>query len=145
LRATQSKKLAYCHVVGLGLGVWQIHKQQDDITIKVYISLLEKLNLPNIDTLYFGWFTKPDWLTQTVVNGTKLEFGKREPADPLHNKKLLLVVNYAWDGNSYPGNEYWMGYLRASGDPAAACCSTISYTQNPDVNKLLVGENTRTV
>ena len=49
----------------------------------------------------------------------------------------LLVACYAWDGNAFPGNEFWRGSLNTSGDPAAACCSTIGELQNPYVNPFL--------
>merc|ERR1712150_294596 len=50
--------------------------------------------------------------------------------------KWVIVAMYAWDGNAYPGNEWWLGPAAwaQSGDPAAACCSAITILQNPNLN-----------
>merc|ERR1712083_566924 len=71
--------------------------------------------------------------------------GRRAPADPLESpfSQCLPVSMYAWDSNSFPGNEYYHGMLSASGDPAAASCSTISFVQNSEINKEFInGANT---
>lgn len=74
-----------------------------------------------------------NWPNQ--VNNVNIHFGKREPAEPLNDDKLL-VANWAWDANSYVGNEYWDGFLSTSGDPAAASCSFIAYFGNPELCKI---------
>lgn len=43
----------------------------------------------------------------------------------LREDDRLLVACYAWDGNAFPGNEFWLGSLSGSGDPASVCCSTV--------------------
>ena len=75
----------------------------------------------------------------------RINFSRRDPFSPLAgaDQDKLVVAMFAWDGNSYVGNEYWQGLLSASGDPAAACCSNIPELLNPDINPAVRGENTR--
>jgi len=148
-RAHLEHKPAYIHAVGLGLGVWQISNEQALWMLEVYAEVIKKNNLAGVSDIDFSWF--PDsalWCGQNREEGVALtitdvsnhhtiniHFSKRDPAEKLKDDKKLLVAMYAWDGNSFPGNEYWRGMLHASGDPAAACCSTIAELQNPYVNK----------
>uniref|UniRef100_A0A6B2L4W1 Uncharacterized protein n=1 Tax=Arcella intermedia TaxID=1963864 RepID=A0A6B2L4W1_9EUKA len=140
-RAQEQNKKAYLHVVGLGLGVWQIVPEQATWMLETYKELLmnHQDKLTHIHTVDFSWFPDNARSQVGIEHSVKnVVFSKRNPAEPLKDKNLLLVAMYAWDGNAFPGNEYWRGMLQASGDPAAACCSTISELQNPYINEEFV-------
>lgn len=141
-RAAEKGTTAFCHVVGLGIGVWSLATQEQAcVIVQTYIDAIASIALPKVSDLCFSWFPhlKAEWLhscTPFAGNSVTLTVSKRDPAEKLtgdHAGKLL-VAQYAWDANAYPGNEYWLGLLAASGDPAAACCSTIPELQNPQVN-----------
>jgi hypothetical protein len=144
-RAKTTGKNAYCQIVGLGLGVWQVTDKQVLWFVEVVHEVLEENTFAHISDIDFSYFPgKPDHpgkLFESNGNKIKIIFSKRNPADLFtgEDRGKLLVAMYAWDGNSFPGNEYWIKSLSASGDPAAACCSTIPELQNPYVNTALLG------
>jgi len=152
-RGKISNKKAYCHVVGLGTGVWALDKNaQEQLMLEVYEKLLNTYHFSYIADINFSWFEKPISHNTTLYDGAlitqannkiKIHFSKRDPAEKLiaEDENKLLVAMYAWDGNAYPGNEYWMQNLSGSGDPAAACCSTIQELQNPLINDNVSGKN----
>ena len=141
-REHPDKASAYVHVVGLGLGVWQVAPCQTELLVEAYAAVLRAVPLPFISHLDFSWIhaTHCDGVSHDAIfthtaagNPICIHFSRRNPAECVA-PQYLLVAQYAWDSNAYPGNEYWVGMKSASGDPAAACCSTISELQNPCIN-----------
>lgn len=152
-RAQEQHKKAYVHVVGLGLGVWEKVSSQGRLLVEVYADILNKHALRAIADINFSYFPDDVISCGGITNGQTFSaggnniviyFSKRNPAALLtgNDKGKLLVASYAWDSNSYPGNEYWLGYIGASGDPAAASCSTIPELQNPQINTNINGDRT---
>jgi len=150
-RGLQEDREVYCHVVGLGLGVWQISSEQNKLFLRAWINALEQLRLERVKNVNFSYIS-PHCEAGELEDGQRfpatevlINFSRRSPFDLLtgEDQGKLVVAMFAWDGNSYVGNEYWDGLLSASGDPAAACCSNIPELLNPEVNSKVRGDNLR--
>lgn len=148
-RGLTAKKPVYAHIVGLGLGLWELDPAQGQLLVDAAGKALQSLQTSCIATVNFSWFGEVTHCLG-VPSGQSLDcgkdaveilFSKRDPAAKLQGKDAdsLLVAMYAWDSNAYPGNEFWLGSLTASGDAAAASCSLIAYSQNPDLNERVSG------
>lgn len=146
-RAFDKSTSAYVHMVGLGLGVWALDDAlQGALLVQAVAQILESQALPNVSDIDFSWL--PANCTQcggagngvafrhANGNDVTMHFSKRDPAAILdgQNEGKLLVAAFAWDGNSFPGNEYWLRSLTASGDPAAMACSFVAELGNPLIN-----------
>lgn len=177
-RAKREEKKAFCHLVGLGAGVWAFDNSPQgkdwhfDQMVEILGEIVKSTSLPNIGVIYFqrhgGWTKKRNChydLKDKSGQPIKVRLGEREPSAKMTGKyyatgntkesatiydeeypaeDYLLSACFAWDMASFAGNEYYRDALTASGDPAAAASSTITYVQNPEINTENVkGKNAR--
>jgi hypothetical protein len=145
-RAAEAGQKAWAYVVGLGLGVWQHTSDQRDWYVSAWGEAIDALDLAHVGTVEFAYIIGVSAQVQKEVSDTaarkdiRVVFSRRDPAEKLQGGGgELLVLSYAWDGNAFPGNEYWLGSLDGSGDPAAACMSTVAELHNPLVNPEFTG------
>lgn len=96
-RAKAAGKMAYIHVVGIGLGVWKVAEHQDKVFLETFNQRLKHLlpKLNNIGVVHFSWFVLKQW--QDLKNGVKIPsethplggimvyISKRNPGDKLVN------------------------------------------------------------
>jgi hypothetical protein len=133
---------AHLRVKGLGLGVWQLDPVQEEIMVAVYAKLFRSKMLPGISVLEFAYFPTVQNLDGVedkscfpAAGGHSVEirFTKCGFAEPVAEDRLLVAM-YAWDGNAFPGNEWWSGRLGSTDDSASASCSLITSLQHPVIN-----------
>ena len=149
-RAKLASKRAYVHVVGLGLGVWKVFRDQNELFVRVFADILASTSFEFIADVDFSYLSGVGSCGGAedgqIFPGTdiKIHFSRRDPFAKLEGEDAsgkLVVASWAYDGNSFIGNEYWDRALTASGDPAAACCSQIPEILNPCINRMISGEN----
>ena len=93
-RGVEHDQSVYCHVVGLGLGVWQLHgyPQQTGHFLHAFLEclndLLDNKQLETISDIDFSWIkapTKIDFKNERV----NIHFSKRDPFEKLQQKVSL--------------------------------------------------------
>ena len=123
------------HFVGLGTGVWAIAPDTQNIIIREVINDICKSDIKNINLIRLAWMGDVGTTYDNIAEGgnkiTMLCTGmETEPAQPMpEDMERLLIIQFAWDSGSFPGNEYYFfkhnigdnssKWRSSSGDPAA--------------------------
>ena len=110
-RGKEEDRDIYCHVVGLGLGVWQITSIQNKYFLLAWARALGELSLKRVKTVNFSWIAAcsevPELEDKKHFKGVKILFSRRNPFDLLPKSEMdrtpLVVAMFAWDGNSFVG------------------------------------------
>ncbi|XP_045506819.1 uncharacterized protein LOC123702995 isoform X1 [Colias croceus] len=164
----------FLNVVGCGLGVWKMSPHQTDVYVLTFLerirAFLKKDLLNHVSDVNFSYIKPSKPIVDLFSNksasgasptekriffeskrhpqgGINVQIEQREPSSKLTGEHAgkLLVMTYPWDGNAHPGNEFWLGSLSGSGDPAAACSTQVSELHNAHINPAISGANTRVV
>jgi len=104
------------------------------VDLSYYYGLDTKLELVNEKyNIITSKFEKAESiaLREKKIKESKLQIRTSKPTE-----KSILITSYAWDSNSFPGNEYWLRDFTSSDDPVTAFSSTIQEMQNPYVNTI---------
>ena len=88
-RACREGKMAFVHVVGLGLGVWQISPKQKPIFASIFLDALVDLKPDHVSDLALSWVFEPilvngnwelpkefDWRNKRAIDGRKVKLFK---------------------------------------------------------------------
>lgn len=124
---------------------WTIDSHQSLWLLQSFKDVLTTLRFPGVRVVDFARFNdvffKQVFGQDGILNSThgsvvEVRHSSREPGARLSGKYkgLRTVYTFAGDSNGYPGNEYWLGELGSSADPAAAASSLIPWLQNPSIN-----------
>ena len=160
-RAEEQGTTAFVRMFGLGTGLWGVNrKEQEKLILDVCHRIIRNKNLNSVSDLelsYFTGLTTPEEKRVGVAsngehlivlnngNDITIHFSSNSPAKALlgDNAEKLLVTNYAWNDNAYPGNSYWGGNEFSNSDSAMGRCSGVTELQNPIINPYVRSANLR--
>jgi hypothetical protein len=168
-RCNEDKKIngARCYVTGLGLGAWIYNNNtiQETKYYKVIKDILDNNTFQNIKEIVLN-VTNIEYFKNAFPDSEINEIDDDTQDGSLYKYKdisirvkdisikLVSYINpskqweddlhlfemYAWDSNSYPGNEYYLDMKKASGDPAAICSCDAVYYHNAYANPNIQGQ-----
>ena len=130
-------------LTGLGLGFWSgysyIPHQLSIFALRMCLTRLQNTihKITTIQIEYWWNDDKPEnmkILSELETDSIQIQLTM---SGMFHHTRLadeLLIVNFAWDGMSYPGNEYYAGEFELSGDTDAAFNSSLGVLGNPKIN-----------
>jgi hypothetical protein len=97
----------------------------------------------NVDISNINKITTVENTWQITLNNNKYKFqaGKINPVVQNPGANLVNFVSYAWDSNSYPGNEFYNKSLNGSMDPATMCSCDALYYHNILANPNITQKN----
>ena len=126
---------SFCHVIESieTEPWWTIDPRQALWMLQSFKQAIQTVPLPNVHVIDFAMFNRAYcqqvfgcwpacFLDGAAGNQIEVRCDSRNPAQILQGRDtgLRVVYQFAGDSNAYPGNEFWLGELSSSGDPAAA-------------------------